>query len=122
MAAGPMGAGGTLESGIEGAPCWSYTKSKGLYAGVQLDGTIIIERSDENERFYQTKVSASEILEGRVPVPTDAKGLVQALTKAEGKATDTDAIPEGLPPSDMNVKVPQTEEELHKEAESKAAA
>jgi lipid-binding SYLF domain-containing protein len=27
-------------------------KSKGLYAGVAVDGTIIIERTDENERFY----------------------------------------------------------------------
>lgn len=52
-AAGPVGMGGVLESEVHKrqAPIWTYMKSKGLYAGVAVDGTIIIERTDENEKF-----------------------------------------------------------------------
>lgn len=51
VAAGPIGAGHLLETSIDAAPSpvWSYSKSKGAYAGVQLDGQILIERNDENE-------------------------------------------------------------------------
>lgn len=52
VVAGPLGAGGMVDTGIELAPVLSYVKSKGLYGGVQLDGNIIIERNDENARFY----------------------------------------------------------------------
>lgn len=42
------------------------TKSKGLYGGAQLDGTIIVIRTDENARFYNTpEVTAKNILDGR---------------------------------------------------------
>ena len=40
-----------LETSIDSkpSPVWSYSKSKGAYAGLQLDGQILIERNDENE-------------------------------------------------------------------------
>lgn len=50
VSAGPLGAGHTLESSIDKSPSpvWSYMKSKGAYAGIGLEGTVIIERNDEN--------------------------------------------------------------------------
>ena len=53
VSAGPVGAGGVLETELHKrqAPIYTYLKSRGFYAGVQIDGTIVIERSDENERF-----------------------------------------------------------------------
>ena len=56
------------------SPAWVYTKSKGLYAGIQLDGSVVIERSDENERFYGRKIKAAELIQGHVkrPISTDA--------------------------------------------------
>ncbi|RSL89236.1 hypothetical protein CEP52_014974 [Fusarium oligoseptatum] len=53
--AGPVGAGGVLENDGKwkqvNRPVFTYLKSRGFYAGVQVDGTIIIERTDENARF-----------------------------------------------------------------------
>ena len=52
--AGPAGVGGILDTELHKrqSPLFTYIKSRGFYAGLQLDGTIIIERTDENERFY----------------------------------------------------------------------
>lgn len=47
LVAGPMGSSLMADAGYQQAPAWSYVKSKGFYAGVQLDGSIIIERQDE---------------------------------------------------------------------------
>lgn len=51
VTAGPVGAGAMLETSIDAkpSPVWSYSKSKGVYAGLQLDGQVLIERNDENE-------------------------------------------------------------------------
>jgi len=40
VVAGPVGHGAALDMGVELAPILSYTKSKGVYGGLQLDGTV----------------------------------------------------------------------------------
>lgn len=43
--AGPVGVGGAVNSSIiNPSPMFSYSKSKGLFAGVSLEGTILVER------------------------------------------------------------------------------
>lgn len=46
VVAGPVGIGGVLETEVHKrqAPVFTYMKSRGFYAGVQIDGTIVIER------------------------------------------------------------------------------
>ncbi|BFZ55247.1 hypothetical protein PYCC9005_002287 [Savitreella phatthalungensis] len=95
LVAGPMGAGAMLDGGYQQAPCWSYTKSKGFYAGVQLDGSIIIERGDENERFYGARYSAAQILEGRVHIPRDAQGLLDTIAAAESRKVADEQVAKG---------------------------
>ena len=66
-AVGPLGAGSTVDSEVfeRLAPVWTYTKSKGLYVGVQADGTIIVEWTSENEHFYGIKkIRNKQILAG----------------------------------------------------------
>lgn len=94
MAVGPLGSGAALDMGLKDrAPAWVYTKSKGLYAGVVLDGTLMIERSDENERFYGRKIKAADLIKGNVRRPAGGWGdggvdrLVAAIEVAEGKRT-----------------------------------
>jgi len=86
VAAGPLGAGAIVDSGIEAAPVLSYVKSKGLYGGAQVDGNIIIERSDENKRFYGRPIKASEILDlhSRTEVPAGSEPLHIAIAAAQG--------------------------------------
>ncbi|KAJ5795052.1 hypothetical protein N7457_001651 [Penicillium paradoxum] len=107
-AAGPVGLGGVLESEVHKrrAPIWTYMKSRGLYAGVAVDGTIIIERTDENERFYGERISVDEILSGKVRHPPyELETLMQTLKAAQGD-TDVDESlipPPGETPGDMDL-------------------
>lgn len=83
IAAGPQGAGAMLETGIEASPAWSYTKSKGFYAGIQLDGNIIVERKDENARFYNRPgIKAKDILYGGAFHPKSCENLIRIIEKA----------------------------------------
>ncbi|OJI99045.1 hypothetical protein ASPVEDRAFT_50602 [Aspergillus versicolor CBS 583.65] len=96
--AGPVGMGGVLESEVHKrqAPIWTYMKSRGLYAGVQVDGTIIIERTDENERFYGERISVTDILAGKARhPPASIQPLLQTIKAAQG---DTDVNEDLLPP------------------------
>lgn len=105
VAAGPVGDGRAIDA--DRAMSWSYSKSKGFFAGVQLDGTVIIERNDENERFYRHKWMAEDIISGRVARPRAAEGLYQTLSAAEGRQYRTDMIPQGMGPSEQHQQVPQ---------------
>jgi lipid-binding SYLF domain-containing protein len=85
--AGPIGVGGTLEVEVSKAnkPIFTYMKSRGVYCGVQLDTTVIIERNDENARFYGERLSIDEIFAGRVKnIPSEARMLIEAVRRAEG--------------------------------------
>jgi hypothetical protein len=89
------------------APIWSYVKSRGFYAGAQIDGTILIERNDENERFYGRKAPVKEILAGHVRTENaSVRMLTHALHSAQGdKQFDQTpsgvAVPTGPSPSDL---------------------
>lgn len=104
--AGPVGIGGVLESEIHKrqAPIFTYLKSRGFYAGVQVDGTIVIERNDENERFYGVKIAVGEILGGAVPYPPrELHTLMQTLKSAQGDVVDESELPGGPAPSDHDI-------------------
>ncbi|KAM0125812.1 hypothetical protein ACHAP3_009568 [Botrytis cinerea] len=88
VVAGPVGSGAILESELlkSRKPLFSYMKSRGLYAGAQVDGTIIIERNDENARYYGEKLPVAQILQGNVPsLPPTAELLMEVVKDAEGR-------------------------------------
>ncbi|GAA5865464.1 hypothetical protein JCM8547_001253 [Rhodosporidiobolus lusitaniae] len=95
IAAGPVGNGMAIETSHAISPCWSYVKSKGLFAGVSLEGTVLIERNDENARLYGKKVKASEILDGEVYRPHWVQGLHETILAAEGLDYRPELIPQG---------------------------
>lgn len=106
--AGPVGVGGVLESEVHKrqAPIWTYMKSRGLYGGVQVDGTIIIERTDENERFFGERMPVTEILAGKVKhPPASIKTLLETVKAAQGD-TDVDeslVVSPGETPGDLEM-------------------
>jgi lipid-binding SYLF domain-containing protein len=109
VVAGPLGVGGILDSEVtkDRKPVFSYMKSRGLYGGIQLDGTIIIERNDENARFYGERVGVKEILKGNVrSVPPETRMLMEVVKEAEGR-TDLDQNvlnqAQGPAPGDLEV-------------------
>lgn len=110
-AAGPVGVGGVLDTEVHKRqqPIWTYMKSRGLYAGAQVDGTIIVERVDENERFYNGRYSVDEILAGKIRHPPfEVRPLLQTVKAAQGDSdVDENAIPSpGQTPGDMQVLPP----------------
>jgi len=92
-AAGPIGTGGSVQASLaHPAPMFSYSKSKGLFAGISLEGTALIERKDANRDFYGTPIPARDILGGRVPPPEIASQLYEVIEAAEG--LDESGLPE----------------------------
>jgi len=96
VVAGPVGVGGILDSNVDlrkerdHTPVFTYMKSRGLYAGVQVDGTFIIERTDENAKFYGEKIGVEDILAGKARmVPPSTRLLMEVVKSAEGR-TDVD--------------------------------
>jgi lipid-binding SYLF domain-containing protein len=113
--AGPVGAGGVLENDGKwkqaNRPVFTYLKSRGFYAGVQVDGTVIIERSDENARFYdEEKIGVADILAGKTRRPSEIKMLMETLKAAEGRDDVDKELLEELdgqpPPGDVDVDRP----------------
>jgi SH3 domain-containing YSC84-like protein 1 len=81
LAAGPVG--GKLDVG-ETKPVWTYTRSRGLYGGVTVDGTSIKEQSDSNAEFYGRSVTTAQILSGTIDAqskPSQWPAGAAALTK-----------------------------------------
>lgn len=105
--AGPVGVGGYVETELHKrrAPIFTYMKSRGFYAGVGGNGTVIIERTDENERFYGTRITCTDIFAGKaVHAPVRQLRMIkETLKAAEGSAADESALPTGKPPADHEV-------------------
>jgi len=96
IAAGPVGreADGSAHVGDGGvAACYSYSHSRGLFAGVSLQGAIMVTRDSDNTRFYGHAVKATEILRGLVEPPEfeDLKRLYDCLNVVRSARAATES-------------------------------
>lgn len=118
LAAGPIGLGTSVEAAIgtdSTKPVWSYMKSRGFYAGLQADGTVVIARPDANAAFYGARVTPEQILRGEVPPPQSptsmsgkrgadprmmwpegARRLMEVLKIAEGRGDIDEGVLRGI--------------------------
>src|SRR5262249_50070198 len=84
--AGPIGRSaeaGTnlkLESAI-----YSYSRSKGLFAGVALDGAVLNIDKDTNAKVYGASADARDILNGRIAANATVQPFVNALDRVSPK-------------------------------------
>ncbi|KAG9252477.1 uncharacterized protein F5Z01DRAFT_625507 [Emericellopsis atlantica] len=106
LAAGPVGrnaeaAGAASLKGVAGV--FSYSKTKGLFAGVSLEGGGIIERRDANEKMYGTRYTAAQLLTGSVAPPPQAAPLMTVLNSRVfsgarvGTMNDSDSMYNDIP-------------------------
>jgi len=81
VAAGPVGRDSSAETDATlRAEILSYSRARGLFAGVSLEGSTIRPDNGDNRRVYGRKIPASNIvLSRRVAVPPAAKQLVATL-------------------------------------------
>ncbi len=84
IAVGPVGGGVAAETANLSADILSFSRSKGLFGGVSLEGAVVKVRSGLNEAYYGKKLSPSQILiGGRASNPHSAR-LVEEIAKAAG--------------------------------------
>jgi lipid-binding SYLF domain-containing protein len=94
-AAGPKGR--TAESATDvvmNAEILSYSRNKGLFAGISLEGSTLRSDGNANEKLYGKKLSAKEIiLERKVGVPSSARQLISLLdTKSPKNKSDPKSL------------------------------
>ena len=82
VAAGPVGRNATAATDIRlSAEILSYSRSKGLFAGVSLDGAVMQADRSGDHSMYGHDVERHQILDGSIPVPESAKRLLHELDR-----------------------------------------
>ena len=85
IAVGPVGAGAEAATANLSADIVSYSRSKGLYAGISLEGAVVAVRGALNKAYYGKEVTPTAILVQREVTNPQAAGLIGAVSKAAGK-------------------------------------
>ncbi|KAI1797964.1 hypothetical protein LXA43DRAFT_1088118 [Ganoderma leucocontextum] len=88
VAVGPLGrngeAIGSLSTSGKVAAMYSYSKTRGLFGGVSIEGSVIVERQDANTQAYRTDVTAKQLLSGAIPPPEWASPFIKTLESCTG--------------------------------------
>ena len=81
-AAGPVG------RHVEGETDWkmkaevlTYSRARGIFAGLTLNGAVIQQDQDATRAFYGKDASFSSILKGEVPTPSGSEAFLAAMRK-----------------------------------------
>jgi lipid-binding SYLF domain-containing protein len=81
-AAGPVGGSASANTDVlMTAEMISYSRSKGLFAGLSLEGATLRPDGAENKKLYGHEMSNRDILSGKVVPPRGARGIVALLNR-----------------------------------------
>jgi lipid-binding SYLF domain-containing protein len=85
-AAGPKGrTAGAATDVVMKAEMLTYSRARGLFAGVSLEGSTLRPDSDANELVYGSPIPARVIVKGTVAVPSAAKSMIDVLNQRSPK-------------------------------------
>ena len=80
VAAGPVGRNASAATDLKlNAEILSYSRSKGVFAGVSLNGAVVQADKSGDEAMYGNDVNRHEILDGKVAVPESARALLEEI-------------------------------------------
>ena len=85
VAIGPVGAGAEAATANLSADIISYSRAKGLYGGISLEGAVVAVRDGLNKAYYGKEVTPTAILVRHEATNPQAAGLIGAVSKAAGK-------------------------------------
>jgi len=72
VAAGPVGRQGSAATDVSLAEIYSYARTRGLFGGIALDGSVLgIDRSANAALYQKSGVTATEIFSGQAPAPPE---------------------------------------------------
>jgi lipid-binding SYLF domain-containing protein len=81
-AAGPVGRQGSAATDWKmSAELLSYSRNKGLFAGISLDGTSVSQNSEDTELYFGSPESFENVLKGNVDVPPGAVDFVRDVAE-----------------------------------------
>ena len=88
VAAGPKGRNAQAATDVTlRAEILTYSRSRGLFAGVSLEGSTVRPDNDANKRVYGKEVAAEDIIfKGAVPVPHSARPMIAYLNRKARKS------------------------------------
>jgi lipid-binding SYLF domain-containing protein len=98
-AAGPVGrhAGADTDWKMK-AQVLTYSRSRGLFAGIDLNGAVLTQDKDETRIMYGKFVPFDDILEGKVRRTTMSQPFLRTVAKYSGEAkTDNQSVAQGKP-------------------------
>ena len=79
-AAGPVGREGQASTDWKmGAELLSYSRNKGVFAGIDLDGTSVSQNKEDTELYLGKDYDFERVLKGNVAVPPDAEEFVRTV-------------------------------------------
>lgn len=79
-AAGPVGRAGQASTDWKmNAELLSYSRNKGIFAGISLDGTSVTQNRQDTETYYGAPEDFQRVLSGAVPVPEGAIPFVRTV-------------------------------------------
>ena len=79
-AVGPIGRDAAADTDVlMNAEIVAYSRARGIFAGVSLDGTVVQEDKEENEKLYGRPLRTKDIIEGSVEAPPAARVLTSVL-------------------------------------------
>ena len=83
-AAGPVGRTASAETDVAmKAEILTYSRARGAFAGVSLEGSTLRPDNDANKHLYKKEIAAKDIvMGGAMPAPPSASALIQTLDKA----------------------------------------
>ena len=86
-AAGPKGREAEADTDVAfRAEVLTYSRARGLFAGISLEGSTLRPDNDANERIYGKKIEAKDVaLHGAVPIPASARTLINVLNQHSPK-------------------------------------
>jgi SH3 domain-containing YSC84-like protein 1 len=85
-AAGPVGRDSSAMTDAEmHAEILSYSRSRGVFGGLDIGGSAVSTDSDTNEELYGSKISNKEIMNSKLPVPPAAKPLIHELDRLSSR-------------------------------------
>ncbi|MGO9437962.1 MAG: lipid-binding SYLF domain-containing protein [Terracidiphilus sp.] len=80
VAAGPVGRNASAGTDLKlNAEILSYSRSKGIFAGVSLNGAVVQADKSGDEAMYGQNVNRHDILDGKVAVPASAELLLNEI-------------------------------------------
>uniref|UniRef100_A0A3P8SIP1 SH3 domain-containing YSC84-like protein 1 n=1 Tax=Amphiprion percula TaxID=161767 RepID=A0A3P8SIP1_AMPPE len=117
VAVGPMGRNVEADVALRStAAVFTYCRSRGLFAGISLEGSYLIERKETNRKFYGQDIRASAILNGDVELPSECYDLYHILDAyAEAYTADwtsknprVKSVPPSRPPAPPQQRPPSS--------------